>query len=215
MEFGNSLPHERRNFVHKRILGAATAFVTSGFNPVAAIGSFVAPRRAAPRAPAVQRAAARQCGAGMRLTSGGNCVRDASLARRLFDITPVGQIFGAVTGGRTSPSTALAAPSIPRATLGGAEMARGTGVAVMGRYGAGIEPDVESRVVHTCLPGMVLGDDDICYNRGQVPNKRRMWPKGRKPLLTGGEMNCITKAARAANRIKATQKKLKKLGLLK
>ncbi len=30
------------NFVHKRILGAAKGFVTSGFNPISAVGGFLA-----------------------------------------------------------------------------------------------------------------------------------------------------------------------------
>jgi len=88
------------------------------------------------------------------------------------------------------------------------------GEAVMGRYGAGLVPALAIRQTNECLPGMVLGDDMICYNRGQVPNSRRRWPKGRKPLLTGGEMNAITTAARAARRVKATTKKLQALGML-
>jgi len=34
------LPHDRRNFVHKRISGAVRGFVSSGFNPLGALGGF-------------------------------------------------------------------------------------------------------------------------------------------------------------------------------
>lgn len=46
---GFDRPNESRAFVHKRILGAAKSFVTSGFNPLSAISGFIpTPRRAAP-----------------------------------------------------------------------------------------------------------------------------------------------------------------------
>jgi hypothetical protein len=62
---------------------------------------------------------------------------------------------------------------------------------------------------------MVLGADGYCYNKSQISNKERMWPKGRRPLLTGGDMGAITKAARAAKRLQAAQTKLQTLGMLK
>lgn len=90
-----------------------------------------------------------------------------------------------------------------------------TGDAVMGRYGAGMVPgnQVVDRAV--CLPGMVVADDGICYDRKQVPNKRRMWPRGRRPLLTGGEMKAISVASRAANRLTRTAVRLQDMGLIK
>lgn len=90
----------------------------------------------------------------------------------------------------------------------------GTGAAVMGRYGAALMPEEEMRRHRSCLPGMVLGDDGLCYNRRDVKNSERMWPKERAPLLTGGDRNAITQAARAARRITSTTKQLQKLGML-
>ncbi len=161
------------------------------------------------------------CPPGLRLSSGGNCVRDTTLARTAS--CPPGQ--RRTSGGNCvrDADEVFRKPGIggflerklPFGATGFETRGAGPGQAVNGRYGAALEPDVDSRVVHLCLPGMVLGDDNLCYNRGQVPNKRRMWPRGRRPLLTGGDMNCITKAARAARRVKATEKKLQSLGLLK
>ena len=46
---GHDRPNESRAFVHKRILGAARSFVTSGFSPTAALAGFAASPRRAPR----------------------------------------------------------------------------------------------------------------------------------------------------------------------
>jgi hypothetical protein len=89
------------------------------------------------------------------------------------------------------------------------------GEVVMSRYGAAMVPGYQEVQRASCLPGMVLGNDGYCYNTSQISNKERMWPKGRKPLLTGGDMAAISKAARAAGRLQRTQKKLEKIGLLK
>jgi len=91
----------------------------------------------------------------------------------------------------------------------------GVGVAVMGRYGAGVQPGsmIVDRAI--CGRGMQLGNDGVCYNKGQISNKQRQWPKGRKPLLTGGEMNAIRIAATAGRRLTAATKRLQTIGLMK
>ncbi|MEE8488685.1 MAG: hypothetical protein V3S43_00005, partial [Acidimicrobiia bacterium] len=48
-----------------------------------------------------------------------------------------------------------------------------------------------------------------------IKNSERKWPVGRRPLLTGGEMRCITIAAGAAKRLQRKQKQLQALGMLK
>jgi len=85
----------------------------------------------------------------------------------------------------------------------------------MGRYGAGLVPGsiIIDRAV--CLKGMVLGDDGLCYNRAQISNKQREWPRGRRPLLTGGDMRAISIAAAAGARLERTAKRLQKIGLMK
>ena len=91
----------------------------------------------------------------------------------------------------------------------------GVGAAVMGRYGAALEPG--SRIIDRaiCLRGMQLGNDGLCYNKSQISNKQRMWPAGRKPLLTGGDVRAIGIASRAARRLEATTKRLQRMGMLK
>jgi len=72
--------------------------------------------------------------------------------------------------------------------------------------------DVRTR---RCTKGYVLGIDGWCHPKGTISNKNRAWPKARRPLLTGGDLNCIAKASRAANRLKVASKRLKKLGMIK
>ena len=86
---------------------------------------------------------------------------------------------------------------------------------VMGRYGAGVVPGslIIDRAV--CGKGMQLGDDGICYNKSQISNKQRMWPRGRRPLLTGGEMRAIGIASRSGKRLDNTATKLRAMGMMK
>lgn len=90
-----------------------------------------------------------------------------------------------------------------------------TGEPVLGIYGAGIRPG--SMIIDRAVCGkkMQLGDDGICYNKSQISNKQRMWPAGRKPLLTGGDMRAISVASRAGKRMDAATARLRKLGMMK
>jgi len=88
------------------------------------------------------------------------------------------------------------------------------GEAVMGRYGAAIQPSQSSITVSRCPRGAVLGNDGLCYNSRDLRKSDRKWVPGRKPLLTGGDLNAIARASRAANKMKTQQKRLQKLGLL-
>ena len=89
------------------------------------------------------------------------------------------------------------------------------GVPVMGRFGAGFEPSVFMTDTRRCGRGAVLGIDGICYNKRDLRNNERWWPRGRRPLLTGGEMRAIATASSAAKKLQRKQKQLESLGLLK
>jgi len=88
------------------------------------------------------------------------------------------------------------------------------GEAVMGRFGAAYMPG--SKIVDRaiCLPGDVVGADGLCYPKRSLRNSERAWPKGRRPLLTGGEMRAISVASRAANRVTRTAVRLQEMGLI-
>jgi len=219
------LPHERRHFVHKRIGRAVKGFVSSGFNPLAAAGAFIASdipvRRPAPRStvarPSIRSAAQKERG---------RAVKAIQNPRRFFGPAPVvtprnisfdipclfpfrmfeGKCVPPFLGDRPGPDDA--AP---------AQIGSGSppGEAVMGRHGAGMVPGslIVDRAV--CIKGMVVGDDGICYNRSQLKNSERMWPRGRRPLLTGGDMRAISIASRAASRLTRTATRLQEIGLIK
>lgn len=88
------------------------------------------------------------------------------------------------------------------------------GEAVTARYGTALVPASRTLTVRRCPRGAVLANDGYCYNRGSLNKRDRMWIPARKPLLTGGDLNAITKANRAANKIKAQQKRLQAMGML-
>jgi len=89
------------------------------------------------------------------------------------------------------------------------------GDAVLGRYGAGVEPGIQTIDRAVCGKGMQLGDDGICYHKSAISNKQRMWPAGRRPLLTGGDMNAISIAARSGRRLEGATKRLQRMGMMK
>jgi len=88
------------------------------------------------------------------------------------------------------------------------------GEAVMGRYGAALQPAYRNLTVARCPRGAVLGNDGLCYNKRDLNKSERMWIPARKPLLTGGDLNAIARASRAANKMKTQAKRLQKLGLM-
>jgi hypothetical protein len=89
------------------------------------------------------------------------------------------------------------------------------GAATVGHFGVALVPSAMTQTRLRCPRGMVLGADDLCYNRRDLRKDERKWIPGRKPLLTGGDLNAISRAARAASRVKTQQKRLESLGLLK
>jgi len=130
------------------------------------------------------------------------------------DCRPLSGIFG-----RPRPSTQFErptpAPFVPIAETTGFPGGAVQGDPVMGRFGAGFEPDLFATTTRRCGRGAVLGLDGICYNRRDLRNSERFWPRGRRPLLTGGEMRCISVASSAAKKLQKKQKQLTELGLLK
>ena len=84
----------------------------------------------------------------------------------------------------------------------------------MGQYGAALVPGSQIVDRATCPRGTHLGNDGLCYNKSQISNKQRMWPAGRKPLLTGGDMNAIRIAARAGKKLAGATTRLQGLGMM-
>jgi len=191
-----SPPHERRNFVHKRIIGAVGGFLGGG--PAGAVGGFIgggggsgrsggAPRSANVPIAGLNLAPSRTgCRPGSTEVDGICRSNTGSFRGRIERLLPFGQTGTVPAGG-----------------------------AIMGQFGAALEPFVEDRHVRTCLPGMVLGKDGNCYNRRDISNKQRAYPRGTRPLGTPGEMAALRKAASFGRRMETTVKRMQKIGVLK
>ena len=204
MEMFNGRPGDVRNFIHKRIIGAVTGFagsVLSGGNPlIGAARGFVggggggpapSPVRGTQIITRVAQAGTLGCNPGFFRDPSGNCV----------------PLFQPRTGGIRG----LVEEMVPFGATG----RTGFGEAVLGQFGAALEPGFRDTQVAVCPRGTVLGMDGFCYNKRDIKNSERKWPAGRKPLLTGGEMRCISIAASAAKKLQRKEKQLQSMGMLK
>jgi len=223
---------DRRGFVHKRfgraIVGGVTGFIGGG---VAGAGAGVVSGFVGGGAPA-----ATVCPPGFDPTAGGGCAPRAvvvkvpgirGIAQRLLPGGATG--FQIQTPFSEQPITVgrqldvieprlrgreLMITPVSDGRTGAAGPAAPPGVAVVGRFGAGIEPFVRTTQIRDCPRGAVLAVDGLCYNRRDLRNSERFWPRGRRPLLTGGEMRAISTAAAAARKLQRKQQDLMDLGLL-
>jgi len=229
-------PNDVRGFVHKRILRGVTSFIGSGFSPTAGIAGFLGgtppskrrggapvglppPDRARRRASRPRTIAAV---APIEIAAAGipqiptiqtvvTTVKEAVTRRRT---RRMGLRQGRCPKGRKRVGTLCVKPSaiLP---LGEKFITRASGDAVMGQFGAGLTPLVDTVEVRSCLPGMVLGKDGLCYNKTDISNKNREHPRGRRPLGTPGEMAALAKAAAFGRRMETTVKRMQKIGVLK
>lgn len=103
---------------------------------------------------------------------------------------------------------------VPGGGTQGGGMYIGYGEAVMGRYGAAIQPSVIPQQIRRCPKGAVLGNDGLCYNKSQLRRSDRAHIPGRKPLFTGGDLNAISRASRVSKKLQAKQKELQRMGML-
>lgn len=216
-------PNDSRGFVHKRIIGAARGFLTTG-SPLAAVSGFVSANTGRKRTAAVAKFSPQQSAVA------GHAAHGHPFANPIhIQAFPLPGATASTSGCRLpsvrigsrciNPFSRIAGPqqliTRPEQTFPGGGVSGAVGEAVVGQYGAALVPG--SRIIDraVCLPGMVLGTDSLCYNSYRFPNRQRMWPRGRKPLLTGGEMRAISIASRAATRLTNTAQRMHEIGLLK
>jgi len=220
-------PNDQRAFFHKRIGRAVKSFVTSGFSPTAAAAGFLSPppRRRAPtrtlpaRRPLPRSVVARPSILGSRGKELGRAVKIGVVALAPRSLSPSigGRCIWPTQRDPVTGNCRIFIGDRPGLDSTPLEIGPGTpvGDAIMGRYGAALVPGSQIIDRARCLRGMVLGDDGNCYNRKQIKNSERMWPRGRRPLLTGGEMRAISIASRAAGRLTRTAVRLQEIGLIK
>ncbi len=232
---------DERGFVHKKLLGgisklAGVASFIPGANIVSAVtGRLAGTGRTLPRTQtarvSVFSEAGKQFGRNLKFSSEAG----PSLGDRFLSAGT--QFLGSRFAGtpRSFGPAGIAPPQIP-GIRGNGDCPRGTqrdprgfcvspvspvgaaafrGEAVAGQYGAAEVPGSQIVDRATCRRGMQLGNDGLCYNKSQISNKQRMWPAGRKPLLSGGDMRAISTAARAGRRLEGATKRLQRLGMMK
>jgi len=185
-------------FVHKRIIGAVGGLISGG--PLGALSGFVSGGGGGSTAAA-------GCREGF-VMSGGRCVPRT----QVFTGIDRGLGFGAPRPGVTA--------AVQRFLPGGATGRFDAGAAVMGQWGAALEPQVVGSVQRDdgstgpllrCLRGMVLGTDDLCYNK-PLANGKRKWPRPTPPFLSGGDVKCLRKSIRL-RKSKSSKKLLRELGM--
>lgn len=201
---------DERGFVHKRLLGAVGGFLAGG--PAGAVSGFIRGgkqpafqgiQRGVPGVAAIPQRAS--CPPGFFETPAGGC-QEKFIAGRILE---AGQaIFPGAPGVNGGGVSLAAAPSLAADPVM-------MGEAVTGQFGAGFEPDVFSTTTRRCSRNHVLGSDGVCYNRRDLRNSERFWPRGRRPLMTGGDVRAISIANSAAKRLQKKQKQLEAMGMLK
>jgi len=190
-------PGDARPFVHRRIIGGVTGFLGGGGISGAIKGFATAGGGGAGGQPT---------GPGqMSFQPGSNCGTGFEWDQRLQRCIPLS--FGA-------PQRRIALPRRPaprttsRRAAAGPVFGDGFGEAVLGQFGAALVPEEVTVITRRCPRGSVIATDGLCYNK-PFPNHHREWPRGTRPLLTGGQVRALDKAAAARTRI--TSKRGRKL----
>lgn len=192
--FEGGKPGDERGFIHKTILG--------GIGKIAGVLSPIVPGAGVVSGIATKLAGSKQQRQHGKLTKfpGENGV--------LRPLAPAG-------GNGTRLPSGCPRGYRPDFRTGECEPAAGQGMGGMGMHGAGSLPMIVTFDRAVCGKKQVLGDDGFCYHKTQISNKQRMWPQGRRPLLTGGDMRAIGVASRAAGKLERTTKRLQRMGMMK
>lgn len=202
---GNGRPGDRRDFFHKKILGFVGGLGIPVVSQIAGGLKQILPGNGGARAPA--RAPLPVLPSQLQQLGGGAPQQPSCGTGFQWDGSRCVPLRGAPTTGIRGAAQRV----LPFGETG----FQAFGEAVMGQYGAAMEPGIRTTDVRVCPRGAVLGTDGFCYNRRDLRNKERFWPRGRRPLLTGGEMRAISTASAAAKKMQRKQKQLEQLGMLK
>jgi len=193
------LIRNERGFIHKRLLSAAGGFLSGG--PIGAARGFISLPDARPATVGASLhtggVGGLPCPTGFE-NRGSGCVPSGFTSTQAIDRQVCEPPLVQDPRGRG----VCVYPGSPSA--GGATF-----------QGGGSQPSTYSQTVSRCERGWVLGGDGMCYPKGMISNRNRKWPRGRRPLLTGGEMRAINTASAAARKIQRKVKQLQGMGMLK
>lgn len=236
MQIGTGRPNDERRFIHKKLLGigASLAGNIPGIGTAlgvarGVVGAVQRLRGGGPRIPARATVPRAQTARVSRFSE-----REKQQGQRVkfADTVPMFFASGGAPPALAAPAGPCPDPRLVRAPDGhcvapgsghhithfgggGDGAALPLGEPVMGRYGAGVVPGSLMIDRAVCGKGMQLGDDGVCYNKSQISNKQRMWPRGTRPLMTGGEMRAIRIASGAGRRLDKKAAQLRAMGMMK
>jgi len=236
MQIGIGRPNDSRGFLHKSFIGKAIGGAVKKFVPVLGIAQdvigagrsfFGQPKGSKQRARDIRQGGGFNGGFAPIITDAPGGFFDRQACNPGFEwngvaCVPIRRGSGIVEipGRSNCPPNTVWDPGVracvsPSSEFGQGALADQFGEAVNGRYGAGLLPAVRMTDTRTCPRGSVLGNDGVCYNKRDLKNSEREWPRGQRPLLTGGEMRAIRIAAGAAKKLQVKTKQLQSLGMLK
>lgn len=197
----NGRPSDSRGFVHKKLIGVAgnlLGFVPGGDiikSGISLVGSALS------RGGRVSHQFPGQFGTGN------------GFQFRSFDDRKNGRCAQQACPPGTKWSSEICACLSPRSPAGRDPRFGFSGEAVMGRFGPAEVPVSRMTETRVCDRGMKLGKDGLCY--AKLTNKERLYPRGRRPLLTGGDMRSISRARSAGIRMANAKSDLVAIGMLK
>jgi len=203
-------PAEQRGFFHRKLIRAAKTLVTQG--PLAAGVSLLAPVGSAAPRRAMTKGEIRRAGLTASPTPRPRTKGEARRALAASDPPCPGVFNVKGPGGICIDLTALPPGGAPAFTpRAGSDV---FGEAVMGRYGAALSPGSVTQTRMVCPRGTVLGNDNLCYNKRDLKKSERKWIPERRPLLTGGDLNAITRARKAGRAVAKKTMWLQDMGML-
>jgi len=183
-------PGDERGFVHKKLLrvigGVAGALPIPGASVISGLA---------------------------RKFAGGGAPPVPTFPQTFPSSVPISSVIPGGPGGPCSPGTVMSPSGFCVAPTSSFGVSQLSGNAILGRFGPAMVPGSVLRDIATCDRGMVLGKDGLCYDH--LPNRDRLYPRGRRPLLTGGDMKAISRARRAGNRLATVKSDLVAIGMLK
>lgn len=216
-------PNDERHFLHKRIIGIAESFLPGGGIPrqiIEAIGGGGSGGGGGAFDPITFTGNGGGGGGQMSLVGAPTStiitfiknnfsrLSHAALAA-ITGLTPdqVQATYVQATGGNGCADPQLRRDAAGNCVFPGSP-AGGVGEYLKGDYGPAREPFFETRNIRSCNAGQVLGKDKLCYNKGAISNKERLYPVGTRPLLTGGQMRAIGIASAAESKVRTTAVRL-------
>jgi len=210
--FYEMMPPTSCSFVHKKLLGFVKPFLPApvriGLDLIGGGGGGGGDRGRERKAAQAQ---------ALNLANANRAASAADVSRGLFTIprrSGVGSSGGGCPDGWTASNgdctrrgagggteTIVNLPDIDPGIQSPAERSiAGSAQAVAGAFGMpAIVPQAEMRRRLSCPPGMVLGEDELCYPKQVLrrDSRFRKWKPGVRPILTGGQRNSIRKARSA------------------